>query len=155
MAAITELSKKVAVLKATNFSLGIAVLNHLTKEASKYLKADFDIEIVEKHHNQKVDAPSGTAKTLFDTLNENSEFKMVTNREGKREANEIGIVSLRGGNLNGEHSVYFFGKNETIELKHEATSRDIFASGMLKCAKLIIGVKPGLYTMNEILFKEI
>ena len=155
LAKIKQLAQKVPVLKAANFSLGVAVLNHLVKEASKYLQDGFDIEIVEKHHNQKIDAPSGTAKALFASLNTEQKYHMVTHREGKREADEVGVVSLRGGSLKGEHSVYFFGQDETIELRHEASSRDIFANGMLKCAKLMLDKAPKLYTINEILFKEV
>jgi len=153
-AEILATSKEVAVIKASNFSLGVAVLTHLAKEASKYLKDDFDIEIVEHHHNQKIDIPSGTALSLFDSLNENNNFKLVTNRQGKRAKDEIGISSLRGGSVNGYHSVYFFGQQETLEINHQALSREIFASGMLKCAKLIVNCPPKYYTINELLFKE-
>lgn len=139
---------------ASNTSLGIAILNELTKIASKALK-DFDIEIYEKHHKFKADAPSGTAITLAKNAKEareeatKIEHKLIYNRLEKRENNEIGVVSLRGGSVAGFHSVGFYGDDESIELQHNANSRVIFAKGAIKIAKWIINKPNGNYTMSD------
>ena len=153
---IQQLATKVPVLRSTNFSIGVAVLNKLAEIATPLLKEDFDIEIIEKHHNKKIDSPSGTAKTLFNTINKEEEFNPVYSREGvcKRDNNDVGILSLRGGSLFGEHSVFYCGENEVIEVKHTAYSRSIFASGMLKSAKWLEDKPNGLYSINDLLFKE-
>ena len=153
---IRNLGKKVPVLRSTNFSIGVAVLNKLAEIATPLLKEDFDIEIIEKHHNKKIDAPSGTAKTLFNTINSENDFNPVYSREGvcPRQPGDVGILSMRGGTLFGEHSAFYCGNNEVIEIKHTAYSRSIFASGMLKSAKWLADKPAGLYNINDLLFKE-
>ena len=144
---IEEASKKIAILKATNTSLGVNIMNQIVSYATKLL-ADFDIELIEKHHNRKIDAPSGTAATLLEVINESlSEKKnFVYGREGnkKREKNEIGVHAIRAGNIVGEHTVIFSSGDEIIEIKHEALSRKIFADGAVK-AILSLTNKPSGY----------
>jgi 4-hydroxy-tetrahydrodipicolinate reductase len=135
-------------------SLGVNVLTELVKKASKAL-FDFDIEIIEKHHNQKVDAPSGTALMLADAVKDTLPEKFyVYGREGivgKRDKNEVGIHAIRGGNIVGEHQVIFAGENETITLTHQATDRGVFAVGALKAAIYIADKKSGVYDMFDLL----
>ncbi|MFZ2706301.1 MAG: 4-hydroxy-tetrahydrodipicolinate reductase, partial [Leptotrichiaceae bacterium] len=145
---IEEASKKIAILKATNTSLGVNIMNQIVSYATKLL-ADFDIELIEKHHNRKIDAPSGTAVTLLEVINESfSEKKnFVYGREGnkKREKNEIGVHAIRAGNIVGEHTVIFSSGDEIIEIKHEALSRKIFADGAVKAILSLISKPSGLY----------
>lgn len=152
--AIDKLSTSVPVLMATNFSLGIAVLNKLVQIATPILKDDWDIEIIEKHHNQKIDAPSGTAKTLFDSINQDHDLNPLLIHNEKRKKNDVGILSLRGGTIAGEHSVYYCGNDEILELKHTANSRKIFASGMIKAGYFLVNQKPGKYTIDDMLFSK-
>ena len=151
---IEEASKKIAILKATNTSLGVNIMNQIVSYATKLL-ADFDIELIEKHHNRKIDAPSGTAATLLEVINESlSEKKnFVYGREGnkKREKNEIGVHAIRAGNIVGEHTVIFSSGDETIEIKHEALSRKIFADGAVKAILSLISKPSGLYLMKDVL----
>ena len=151
---IEEASKKIAILKATNTSLGVNIMNQIVSYATKLL-ADFDIELIEKHHNRKIDAPSGTAATLLEVINESlSEKKnFVYGREGnkKREKNEIGVHAIRAGNIVGEHTVIFSSGDEIIEIKHEALSRKIFADGAVKAILSLINKTSGLYLMKDIL----
>ena len=151
---IEEASKKIAILKATNTSLGVNIMNQIVSYATKLL-ADFDIELIEKHHNRKIDAPSGTAVTLLEVINESfSEKKnFVYGREGnkKREKNEIGVHAIRAGNIVGEHTVIFSSGDEIIEIKHEALSRKIFADGAVKAILSLISKPSGLYLMKDIL----
>ena len=151
---IEEASKKIAILKATNTSLGVNIMNQIVSYATKLL-ADFDIELIEKHHNRKIDAPSGTAATLLEVINESlSEKKnFVYGREGnkKREKNEIGVHAIRAGNIVGEHTVIFSSGDEIIEIKHEALSRKIFADGAVKAILSLINKPSGLYLMKDIL----
>ena len=151
---IEEASKKIAILKATNTSLGVNIMNEIVSYATKLL-ADFDIELIEKHHNRKIDAPSGTAVTLLEVINESlSEKKnFVYGREGneKREKNEIGIHAIRAGNIVGEHTVIFSSGDEIIEIKHEALSRKIFADGAVKAILSLKSKPSGLYLMKDIL----
>lgn len=154
-AILKELSCEVPVLYSANFSVGIAVLRHVAAQAAAALGEDFDIEIVETHHNQKVDAPSGTAKILLDAVNPNGEYTPAYGRQGMcgaRTKKEIGVHALRGGTVAGEHVVRFFGKEEEIALSHRADSRRIFAAGALKTAQLLCGKAPGLYTLEDVLF---
>lgn len=136
-------------------SLGINLMISLLERASVVLsESGFNIEIVEKHHNLKLDAPSGTAFMLANSMNKSSQYEFVTDRSlrrQKRPANEIGISSIRGGSIVGEHKVIFAGQDEVIEISHTAYSRDIFAIGALKAAIFIAGQKPGLYNMNDLL----
>lgn len=154
---IQELSEKVAVLKSANMSLGINMLMELLKQAASILApAGFDMEIVEKHHNQKLDAPSGTALALADVMNEtlgNSyEYKYDrTADRKKREKSEIGISAVRGGSIVGEHEVIFAGLDEVIELKHTAYSRSVFGKGAVEAAKFLAGKPAGFYDMKDVI----
>lgn len=157
LAKVEETSKKVAVLKSANMSLGINTLMELLKKATAvFAPAGFDIEIVEKHHNQKLDAPSGTALALADSINdaleEKYEYKYDRSQERKkREKKEIGISAVRGGNIVGEHEVIFAGLDEVIEFKHTAYSKSVFAKGAVEAAKFLNGKKPGHYEMSDVI----
>ena len=156
LAAVHEAAKTVPVFMSSNMSLGVAVLSALTKKAAAILGDTFDIEIVEMHHNQKLDAPSGTALMLADAakagLSYEPEYTYDRHtRRQKRDKKEIGIASLRGGTVVGEHSVYFAGEQEVITLSHSAGSRSVFASGAVTAAAFICGKEPKLYSMEDIL----
>ncbi len=154
---VKKASESVAVLKSANMSLGVNLLLKLLQEATKVLApAGFDIEIVEKHHNQKVDAPSGTALALADSINGvlNQEYTYTYDRSQercKREKKEIGISAVRGGTIVGEHEVFFAGEDEVIEFKHTAYSKAVFATGAVEAAKFLQGKTPGLYDMKEVI----
>ena len=155
-AKVAETAKEVAVLRSANMSLGVNLLLKLVAEAAKTLAAaGFDMEIVEKHHNQKVDAPSGTALALADSLNEamggeyHYQYDRSTKKE-KRDRKEIGIQSVRGGSIVGEHDVIFAGRDEVLTLSHTAYSKAIFAKGALEAAKFLAGKKPGMYSMTDV-----
>jgi 4-hydroxy-tetrahydrodipicolinate reductase len=154
--AINEASKDVAILRSANMSLGINLLLKLVAEAASLLcKEGFDPEIIEKHHNQKVDAPSGTALALADSINSvlNNEYEYKYDRHSvreKRPVKEIGISALRGGNIVGEHEVYFAGTDEVIELRHTAYSKAVFGKGAVAAAKFLAGKKPGMYNMQDV-----
>jgi 4-hydroxy-tetrahydrodipicolinate reductase len=153
---ILELSKEVPVLQSANMSLGINVLIELVKKAATILENGFDIEIVERHHNQKVDAPSGTALMIADeinnTLGQTKEYVYDRQpKKEKRETKEIGIHAVRGGTIVGEHSVIFAGYNEVIEINHTAYSRELFANGALQAAIFLSKQKKsGLYSMKDL-----
>jgi len=156
IAEIEKASDKIPVFRSGNMSLGINLLADLIKRACALLGEDFDVEIVERHHRRKVDAPSGTALMLADaaasTLPYEPEY--VFERESKREprnAREIGISAVRGGTIVGVHDVIFAGQDEVIELRHSAASRDVFAVGALKAARFIFGKPPGMYNMQDVL----
>lgn len=157
LAEIEELSKKVPVFKSANMSLGINLIANLLKKATSILHENgFDIEIIEKHHNQKIDAPSGTALLLADAINEsmNNEFDYIYDRSKvreKRNKKEIGISAIRGGNIVGEHSVIFAGQDEIIEFTHFAHSKEVFAIGAVKAAKFLAGKPKGKYDMQSIM----
>ncbi len=157
LAHLEETAKKVAILKSANMSLGINTLLKLIQEAAKVLaKAGFDMEIVEKHHNLKVDAPSGTALALADSLNEamNEEYHYVydrSQRREKRDPKEIGISAVRGGTIVGEHDVIFAGEDEVITFQHTAYSKNIFAKGAIQAAKYLAGKEPGWYQMSDVI----
>jgi len=152
-----EAGKKVAVLRSANMSVGINLLMKLVKEAAKKLGEEgFDIEIVEKHHNQKLDAPSGTALALADSVNEamDNQYEYVYDRSQvrqKRGKKELGISSVRGGTIVGEHDVIFAGTDEVVTLSHSAYSRNIFAKGSVVAAKYMKGKAAGLYDMADVL----
>lgn len=152
---VKALGEIVPVVFQANFSLGVAIFQEMLKMVTPLLEDSFDIEVVEKHHNQKQDAPSGTAKMLVNTLNAQHTYKEVHGRNGfvgKRQK-EIGIHAIRGGTIAGEHSVYFYGDDEVLEIKHTANSKQIFVNGALRAAKFAVVQKPGLYTMKDIVLQ--
>ena len=150
-------SAEMPIFKSANMSLGINVLTTLIKRAAEIMGETFDIEIVEKHHNQKKDAPSGTAIMLADAVKEglNYEPEYVYDRSTvrqPRDKKEIGISAVRAGTIPGEHTVIFAGTDEVIEFKHTAYSREIFAAGAVKAAKFMAGITaPGMYDMSDVL----
>ena len=157
LAKLEECAKKVAVLKSANMSLGINTLLKLVQDAAKVLAAaGFDMEIVERHHKLKVDAPSGTALALADSLNEamGNVYHYVydrSQRREKREEKEIGISAVRGGTIVGEHEVIFAGPDEVIEFKHTAHSKAVFGKGALEAAKFLAGKSAGRYDMSDVI----
>jgi 4-hydroxy-tetrahydrodipicolinate reductase len=153
---IKAAAKEVPLFFTFNMSLGINLLVALSRKAASVLEGNFDIEIIEKHHNQKIDAPSGTAIMLAEAINETLDNNMMYeyDRHSKREkrtANEIGIHSIRGGNIVGEHEVIFAGHDEVITLSHRATSKEVFAVGAVKAALYMKGKTAGLYDMNNLI----
>lgn len=156
---IDEKSKSLKLFRSGNMSLGINLISSVLKKITPLLYGNFDVEIVEKHHNQKVDAPSGTALLLADAVRDSIKdaTKYVYGREGnsKREENEIGIHAVRGGSIIGDHDVIFAGTGEVIELTHKAISREVFAVGALKACEYMASVtEPGLYDMIDVLGLE-
>ena len=155
IAKIKEISKEIPIFRSSNMSLDINLMAEIVKKVAEVLK-DTDIEIIETHHNNKVDAPSGTAILLADAINEVFEekkkynFERMQKRE-KRDRNEIGFSSIRGGNIVGEHTVQFFGENETLEIKHTSYSRQVFAEGAMKAAEFIVNQKNGFYGMKDMI----
>jgi 4-hydroxy-tetrahydrodipicolinate reductase len=149
-----EAATKIPILYSSNMSLGVNILNHILKQYTKVLSESFDIEIIEKHHNRKLDAPSGTAYLLANTMNEaldhSKEFIYGRNGDSLRNINQIGIHAVRGGTIAGEHTVLFAGNEELIEIKHSALSREIFASGAIKAGIVIQAKPPGFYKMDDI-----
>ena len=157
LAKIREASREVAVLKSANMSLGVNTLLKLLQDAAKVLApAGFDMEIVEKHHKHKLDAPSGTAIAMADSINEamGNEYIYTYDRSGRRQERdpkEIGISAVRGGNIVGEHEVIFAGLDEVIEFKHTAYSKAVFAKGAVSAAKFLKGKGPGYYDMSDVI----
>lgn len=157
LAHVDEAAKKVAVLKSANMSLGVNMLLKLLKNAAQVLvPAGFDIEIVEKHHNLKVDAPSGTALALADSINEefDNQFEYVYDRSGKRERRtdkEIGISAVRGGTIVGDHDIIFAGEDEVITFSHRAYSKALFGKGAIQAAKFLKGKPAGKYDMKDVI----
>ncbi len=151
---IEQASKKIAIFRSANMSLGVNVLIDLVKKAALALNG-LDVEIVEKHHNQKVDAPSGTALMLADAVKEVLPEKYyIYGREGqvgKRTKDEIGIHAIRGGNIVGDHDVIFAGISETITLSHQATDRAVFANGAIKAAEYICSKSSGIFNMSDLI----
>lgn len=155
IAAIRETATKIPVFFSSNMSVGIAVLAALTKKAAAVLGGDFDIELVEMHHNRKLDAPSGTALMLADAARQGLAHPVEYvydrhDRRQKRAPEEIGISSVRGGNIIGEHQVIFAGGDEVLTLTHRAQSRSIFAAGALRAAAFLLEQPAGLYTMDAL-----
>lgn len=152
---IDEASKCIPVFRSANMSLGIAVLRKLSKMASQMLGDDFDVEIVEAHHNQKMDAPSGTAIMLYNEIKDVYAVprERKDGRSGicKRDKTEIGMHAIRGGTVAGEHAVCYFGPMERIELRHSAEDRSVFAIGSLRAANFLVNQKPGMYNMDDML----
>ncbi|MBN1521198.1 MAG: 4-hydroxy-tetrahydrodipicolinate reductase [Candidatus Aureabacteria bacterium] len=158
IAEVRALSQKIPVVQSPNMSIGVNLLFQLTREVAAVLGPQgYDIELVELHHNKKKDSPSGTAKKLLQMAAEGGKLNVkdaVYGREGilgERKKSEIGVLSVRAGDIVGEHTVYFVGNNERIELTHRAHSRDTFARGALAAARFIIGKKPGIYDMQDVL----
>ena len=152
---VKQASEIIPIFKSANMSLGINFMVSLLERASAVLGAEgYNIEIIEKHHNQKVDAPSGTALMLANAMNKDGKYTLVTDRSQRRQKrpdNEIGISSMRGGTIVGEHSVIFAGQDEVIEITHSAYSKDVYAVGALKAAEFISRQKHGLYNMHDLL----
>ncbi len=156
---IVKVSKTVPVLMSPNMSIGVNLLFKLTELASRALGNRFDIEVFESHHRFKKDAPSGTAKKLLSTIKESipelEDCREISGREGisenERSSNEIGVFAMRGGDIVGEHTVFYVGMGERIELTHRATSRDIFAAGAVTALEYLVEKGPGLYTMYDVL----
>ena len=151
---IEEAEKKIAVFRSANMSIGINLICQLAKQAARFLP-DFDIEIIEKHHNQKVDSPSGTALMIADEISSvlPAKTEYVHGRNGicgKRTKNEIGIHAVRGGTIVGEHEILFAGGNEIVSITHTATSREILANGAVCAAAFIVGKEPGAYSMKNV-----
>ena len=155
LALIDESVNEIAIFRSGNFSLGINLLITLAKQAAKTLGADFDVEIIEKHHNKKLDAPSGTALMIADAIaseREESEYVFDRHSERKaRESKEIGLHSVRGGTIVGEHEAIFAGENEIVTISHSAASREIFATGALRAAVYLAKKEKGLYNMTEMI----
>ncbi|MFQ8602761.1 MAG: 4-hydroxy-tetrahydrodipicolinate reductase [Anaerovoracaceae bacterium] len=150
---IERLGTKVPVVFSANYSLGINIMKRVLAEITPVLEDTFDIEIVEKHHNKKLDAPSGTAKMLLDAVDPGSSYEHIFGREGnRRRGREIGVHAVRGGTIAGEHTVIFAGNDEIFEIKHTANSKKIFAAGALKAAEFTQKINSGFYTMEEVLF---
>lgn len=154
--AMSEASKTIPLFHSANMSLGVNLVISLVKQAASLLYGDFDIEIIEKHHNQKLDSPSGTALMIADAINSSLDNKMEYNygrhsKTDKRGKDEIGIHAVRGGSIVGEHDVIFAGAGEIVEVSHTALSRDVFAYGAVKAAKFMIGKKAGLYNMKDLI----
>jgi 4-hydroxy-tetrahydrodipicolinate reductase len=153
-----ELAKDIPVVLAPNMSVGVNVCFKLLKDVAKTLGDDFDVEIVELHHNKKKDSPSGTAVRMGEVVAEalGRDYNQVANyhREGicgERTKEEIGMQTVRGGDIIGEHTVYFIGQGERIEISHRAMTRDMFSRGSVRAAKWVVGQKPGLYDMQDVL----
>lgn len=156
LALIAEYAKRIAIFKTGNLSVGVNLLQFLAKKAAEFLGNGFDAEIIERHHNQKKDAPSGTALMLEQSVNEgfgNSKHPVFGRHGnvGARDKSEIGVHAVRGGTIVGEHEVMFAGEDEIVTLSHSARSRKVFASGALKAAAWLIGKRPGLYDMTDLL----
>ena len=151
---LAQLGETRPVVYSANYSLGVAVLKHVVAQAAEALE-DFDVEIVETHHNQKADAPSGTAKLLIAAVDPQGQREICTGRSGMtgaRPKREIGVHALRGGTVAGTHEVHFFGDNEELELTHRAQSRRIFAAGAVAAAKRLVTKDAGLYDFDSLMF---
>ena len=157
---VEKVSKEVAVLKSANMSLGINTIMKLLQQAVQvFAPAGYDVEIVERHHNQKLDAPSGTAIALADSMNEvmDHQYEYIydrSQRRQKRDAKELGISAVRGGTIVGEHEVIFAGTDEVIEIKHTAYSKAVFAKGAVEAAKFLAGKPAGLYDMSHVISEK-
>ncbi len=155
ISAIKAMAQKVPVVYTSNFSLGITIFQQVLKQITPVLRNSFDIELIEKHHRMKVDAPSGTAKMLLASLEEGKEYPKVYGREGLgKRGEEIGVHVVRGGTIPGEHTVIFAGEDEIFEITHRAGSNRIFAAGAVLAAQFAAGKSPGLYDMKDVLFGQ-
>lgn len=155
LALMRESSEEIAIFYSGNFSIGINLLVNLAKQAARTLGVDFDVEIIEKHHNKKLDAPSGTALMIANAVaDEREESEYVYDRHSVRKAreqSEIGIHSVRGGTIVGEHEIIFAGTNEVVSISHSAASREIFATGALRAAVYLANKSAGLYSMTDLI----
>jgi 4-hydroxy-tetrahydrodipicolinate reductase len=156
---LEKASRSIPVFFSANMSLGINLLIDLVKKAARLLEQNYDIEIIEKHHNQKLDAPSGTALAIADSINsvlaQKQEYVYDRHsRRKKRSRTEIGIHAVRGGTIVGEHSVIFAGNDEIIEINHTAMSKEIFGTGALRAARFLYGKDPGMYNMDDLIREE-
>ncbi len=156
LAQIDQAAKRIAIFRSANMSVGIALLRALSRKAAQVLGEDFDVEIIEAHHNRKADAPSGTALILFDTVKDAYDQPRVAQngragRDCKRRHNEIGLHAIRGGTVTGEHQVCFLGPAERITVSHSAENRSVFAQGALRAAAFLAGKAPGLYSMDDVI----
>ncbi len=157
MSRIREASNVIPIVMAPNFSIGVNVLLKVVEVVSEALGSEWEVEIMEIHHHGKKDAPSGTAKKLAEIVRKIRGGKFVYGREGivgERNPDEIGVMALRGGDVVGEHTVYFFGAGERLELSHRATTREIFARGALRAVEFVVGKPPRLYSMEDVLFGD-
>lgn len=153
LAAIDELAKAVPVVFSANYSLGVNVMKRVIAEITPILEDAFDIEIIEKHHNKKLDSPSGTAKMLLAAADGEGKYDHIFGREGNRKrGKEIGVHAIRAGNIAGEHTVIYAGEDEILEVKHTAGSKKIFAAGALTAAAFAKDAEAGLYSMEDVLF---
>lgn len=155
-ALVNDAAQRIALFSSANMSLGVSLLAELAKKAASVLGASFDVEIIEKHHNQKIDAPSGTALMLADAVAEGLPYapRSVYDRHAvreKRDPHEIGFSSVRGGTIVGEHEILFAGHDECISLSHSAMSKEIFAAGAVSAAQFLVGKPAGLYTMKDLM----
>lgn len=150
---IRALSQEVPVVFSANYSLGINIMKRVIAEITPILEETFDMEIVEKHHNKKLDAPSGTAKMLLEAADADGSYEHVFGRNGNRKrSREIGVHAVRGGSIAGEHTMIYAGEDEILEIKHTAGSKKIFAAGALKAAAFAVAANAGLYSMEDVLF---
>ena len=150
---IRSLATDVPVVFSANYSLGINVMKRVIAEITPILEANFDIEIIEKHHNKKLDAPSGTAKMLLEAADPMGSYEHIFGREGdRRRGKEIGVHAIRGGTIAGEHTVIYAGTDEIFEIKHTAASKKIFAAGALRAAQYTQNRAAGFHTMEDVLF---
>lgn len=150
---IKQASKVIPVFRSSNFSYGISVMKKLIEKATELLEGDFDIELIEAHHNKKADSPSGTAKMLLKTIESKLSYEAAEkygrdSKSGKRQKNEIGVHSIRGGGICGEHEIMFISDEEIISVKHTALNKKVFAKGALKAAEYIISKQNGFYDMD-------
>ena len=152
---IEKSSEKIPILLSSNTSLGVNIMVKILESITEVLHDNFDIEIVEKHHNKKLDSPSGTAKTLLNAIKKQIPYETTEEygREGnkQRDKNQIGIHAIRGGTVVGEHSVFYYGEDEILEIKHTALSKKIFAKGAIKSAEILAAKEVGLYYMKDII----
>jgi len=155
---IDNAAKKIPIVLSSNYSVGVNVMWKLAKEATKILKQDYDIDIIEAHHRMKKDAPSGTAMTaakiIIDEKNGDLNRDIIFGRQGRdneRPRSQVGMLSVRAGGIVGEHTIIFAGMGDKLEISHTAFSRETFAEGALKAVRFIAGKKPGLYSMSDVL----
>jgi 4-hydroxy-tetrahydrodipicolinate reductase len=156
LALVEKAAARIPLFRSANMSLGVNLVSHMAKLAAPALESDFNVEILEKHHNKKLDSPSGTALMIADAINESLSLKkdFVFGRHGKADEckiTELGIHAIRGGSVPGEHSVLFLGPDETIEIKHTVFSRNVFALGAVKAARFVAGKAPGMYSMDDLI----